>query len=73
MTSKQPQKTAKEAAPETKRREVELSSLGTAEFFTYQGRTYSKRRAGPGGIKALSKAGDELITLPPDTLVTPKE
>jgi len=50
--------------------EVELSSLGTLQLFLYQGHIYSKRKVQSAGIKALSQEGDELITLPPDTLVT---
>jgi len=50
--------------------EVELSSLGTLQLFMYQSHIYSKRRVLAGGIQALSRKGDKLITLAPDTLVT---
>jgi hypothetical protein len=59
------------ASPESGGKQVELSSLDTLQFFNYQGKIYSKRRTRPGGVSALSKKGDKLITLPPDTLVTP--
>lgn len=62
-----------EAGPKPSGEKVELSSLGTLELFTYKGRTYSKRRVLPDGIKALSSKGDKLIALPPDTLVTKVE
>lgn len=59
------------AGPEPGGNEVEISSLGTLQLFMYEGCIYSKRKVQSGGIKALTQEGDALITLPPDTLVTP--
>ena len=59
------------AAPKTKGKEVELSSLAKGQLFSYQGKTYSKRRQAPDGIRALSAKCDELLILAPKTLVTP--
>jgi len=50
---------------------VAISSLDTLQRFQYQGKVYSKRKVTPTGVKALSQKGDRLITLSPDTLVTP--
>jgi hypothetical protein len=49
--------------------EVEISSLGTLQPFSYEGDIYTKRKVKPGGVQALSQEGDRLITLAPDTLV----
>jgi hypothetical protein len=59
------------AAPKTKGKEVELSSLGIGQLFSHQGKTYSKRRQASDGIRALSAKCDELKVLAPETLVTP--
>ena len=58
-----------QAAPKPTGEEVELSSLGTLQLFMYQSHIYTKRRVLGVGIKALSRKGDILITLAPDTLV----
>jgi len=72
-TKRLPPKRVQEAGPRATGKEVAISSLGTLQLFMYQGRTYTKRRPHSGGIRALSQKGDELITLPPGTLVTPAE
>jgi hypothetical protein len=59
-----------ETAPKTDKG-VAISSLDTLQHFQYQGKVYSKRKVTPAGVKALSQKGDKLITLSPDTLVTP--
>jgi hypothetical protein len=53
-------------------KEVELSSLDTLQAFDYKGVTYRKRRVHGGGITCLSIEGNKLLTLDPDTLVTPQ-
>jgi hypothetical protein len=68
---KESQKT--KAVPEAKGKEVELSSLAIGQLFKYNDKTYSKRRPGSDGIRALSAKGDELTILAPKTLVTPIE
>jgi len=60
---------SKEVKPKVE--DVELSSLEMLKPFKYEGRLYTKRRPSAAGIRALSKKGDELITLPPDTMITP--
>lgn len=50
---------------------VRVSSLALLQAFTYKGKAYTRRRTHPAGINALSAAGDEIITLAPDTIVTP--
>jgi hypothetical protein len=52
---------------------VPISSLDTLQSFKYEGKVYSKRKVRPSGVTGLSQKGDGLITLPPDTLVTPIE
>lgn len=66
MTKK---KEATISSSEQRGEKVPISSLGTLQFFSHQSHVYSKRKVHPDGIKALSKKGDKLITLPPDTLV----
>lgn len=52
-------------------KQVELSSLSIGQLFSYQGKTYSKRRMASDGIRALSDKGDKLEILAPNTLVKP--
>lgn len=52
-------------------KDVPISSLTTLQPFTYKGKEYTKRRAGTDSVTCLSAAGDKLITLSKDTLVTP--
>jgi hypothetical protein len=52
---------------------VPISSLDTLQSFRYQGKAYTKRKARPSGVTALSQKGDRLTVLSPDTLVTPIE
>jgi hypothetical protein len=54
-------------------KEVKLSSLKSLQAFTHKGETYSKRRVHAGGVTCLSIKGDRMLTLPLDTLVTPKQ
>jgi hypothetical protein len=61
------------AVPEAKGKQVELSSLAMGQLFKYDDKTWSKRRPGSDGIRALSAKGDELKILAPETLVTPIE
>lgn len=63
-------KGTEKTVPTTSGEKVELSSLNTLQFFSYQDGIYSKWKATPAGVKALSQRGDELITLSPDTIVT---
>ena len=56
-----------EEAPSTTDGEVAISSLNTLQPFKYKGQNYKKLR----GTRAISAKGDSLITLPPDTKVTP--
>lgn len=64
-------KSANNAAHHEKKT-VELSSLAVGDLFSHEGKTWSRRRPAPDGIRALSAKGDVLITLASDTLVTPK-
>jgi len=50
---------------------VPISSLAPLQAFRYGGDVFTKRRSHPGGVNALSEKGDEIITLAPDTTVTP--
>lgn len=50
---------------------VLISSLAPLQAFKYKGDVFTKRRSHPGGVRALSEKGDEIITLAPDTTVTP--
>ncbi len=50
---------------------VEVSSLGTLRLFKFKGGTYSKHRVHSAGVTCVSKAGNKVLTLSPDTIVIP--
>lgn len=52
-------------------KKVPVGDLAVMQLFNFEGGVYSKRKTGPAGVKALSIKGDELITLDPDTPVSP--
>jgi hypothetical protein len=63
----------KSVSPDEKpTKSVPISSLQTLQVFSYEGGKYRKQRIQGGKITCLSTKGDALLSLDPDTLVTPK-